>query len=262
MPDQTPQTVSVEFALKVGEGQLKAAIAVPAGQTNITELLPIIQNFESAILGRVAGEAEAAGHPISCRAGCGACCRQMVPVSIFEVQALGNWIRTLPEDQQRALEERFHQTLVALRDSGIIQRLIEEDWFADNDTAKRMAIDYFRLGVPCPFLVDESCSIHPIRPLSCREYLVTSPPERCNDPATNNVTGVQLPIKLSRALYRMGGELERDRRGWVPLVFLFAWMKSEADPGSAFSGTGQEVFHQFLNHLATATAATPASAGA
>jgi hypothetical protein len=49
----------------------------------------------------------------------------------------------------------------------------------------------------------------------------------------------------------MGGELEHDRRGWIPLVFLFAWMKSGADPGGAFSGTGQEVFHQFLNHLTT-----------
>jgi Fe-S-cluster containining protein len=238
MPDNSPQSVTVDFALKVGEGHLKAKIEVPAGQTNLTELLPIIQNFESAIIGR-----------ISCKAGCGACCRQMVPVSIFEAQALGNWIRSLPEDQQQALEARFHQTLLALRNTGIIQRLVEEDWFADNDTAKRMALDYFRLGIPCPFLVDESCSIHPIRPLSCREYLVTSPPELCTDPATNTVSGVPLPIKLSHALYRMGATLEQDRRGWIPLVFLFAWMKSGADPGTAYSGTGQEVFHQFLKHL-------------
>jgi Fe-S-cluster containining protein len=247
----TAQTVAVEFALKVGDGQLKASVTVPAGQTTITELLPIIQSFENAIVGKAASEAEAAGTPISCRAGCGACCRQMVPVSIFEAQAMGNWIRSLPDPQQKALEARFHHTLLALKDTGIIQRLIEEDWFADNDTALKMAIDYFRLGIPCPFLVDESCSIHPIRPLSCREYLVTSPPELCNDPAKNGVAGVQLPIKLSRALYRMGGQLEQDRRGWIPLVFLFAWMKSGADPGAAFSGTGQEVFHQFLEHLAS-----------
>ncbi|HEU5403899.1 MAG TPA: YkgJ family cysteine cluster protein [Terriglobales bacterium] len=251
MTEPAAQTVAVEFALKVGDGQLKASVTVPSGQTNITELLPIIQSFENAIVGKAASEAEAAGTPISCRAGCGACCRQMVPVSIFEAQAMCDWIRSLPDPQQKALEARFHQTLLKLKDTGIIQRLIEEDWFADNDTALKMAIDYFRLGIPCPFLVDESCSIHPIRPLSCREYLVTSPPELCNDPAKDGVAGVQLPIKLSRALYRMGGQLEQDRRGWIPLVFLFAWMKSGAEPGAAFSGTGQEVFHQFLEHLAS-----------
>jgi Fe-S-cluster containining protein len=263
MPEETIQAVEVEFALKVGEGKLNARIQVPAGQTNLTELLPIIQSFENSIIGGVVQSAAEAGFSISCKAGCGACCRQMVPVSIFEAQALGQWIRTLPIEQQHALEARFHQTLLSLKDTGIIQRLIDEDWFSDSDTAKLMAIDYFHLGIPCPFLENESCSIHPIRPLSCREYLVTSPPALCEDPATNNVAGVQLPIKLSRALYRMGGELEHDRRGWIPLVFLFAWMKSGADPGGAFSGTGQEVFHQFLNHLTTGpkTPEVPQEAG-
>lgn len=257
MAELSSQVVDVEFTLRVGEGQIRAKASVPAGETNITALLPVLQNFEGAILNGVVRQAETTGHPISCRAGCGACCRQMVPVSIFEAQALCDWVRSLPEEQQHTLEARFHQTLLKLRDTGIIQRLVEEDWFADNETAKHMAIDYFHLGIPCPFLVDESCSIHPIRPLSCREYLVTSPPELCKDPAINDVAGVQLPIKLSRALFRMGAELERDRRGWIPLVFLFAWMKSGADPGASFSGTGPEVFRKFLEHLATGSAATP-----
>lgn len=133
----------------------------------------------------------------------------------------------------------------------MIQRLIEEDWFDDNDTALQMAMDYLHLGVPCPFLENESCGIHPLRPLSCREYLVTSPAELCNDPAENGVAGVHLPLKMSRALFRMGGQLEQDRRGWIPLVFLFAWMKSDADPVAAFAGTGQEVLYQVIQHLTT-----------
>ena len=251
MSEEPLQTVAVEFSLKVGDEQFHAKVDVPAGQTNLTQLLPIIQSLENAIVGRAAEQCEAAGSPISCKAGCGACCRQMVPVSIFEAQQLGQWIRSLPLDQQKTLEDRFHQTLLALKATGIIERLVHEDWFADNDTAKRMALDYFRLGVPCPFLQDESCSIHPRRPLSCREYLVTSPPERCTDPANHMVAGVELRLKLSHALYRMGGELEHDRRGWIPLVFLFAWMKSGADPGAEFAGTGPELLRQFVRHLET-----------
>lgn len=89
MQEKSQPSVEVEFALKVSDGQVKAKAAVPAGQTNITALLPVLQNFESAMLSQVAREADAAGYPISCKAGCGACCRQMVPVSIFEAEALG-----------------------------------------------------------------------------------------------------------------------------------------------------------------------------
>jgi Fe-S-cluster containining protein len=251
MSGEPLQTVAVEFSLRVGDDQVNAKVDVPAGQTNLTQLLPIIQSLENAIVDRAAEQCADAGFPVSCKAGCGACCRQMVPVSIFEAQELGQWIRSLPFDQQKMLEGRFHQTLLALRDTGIIERLVQEDWFADSETAEKMAIDYFHLGVPCPFLQDESCSIHPRRPLICREYLVTSPPEHCADPTIHKVAGVQLKLKLSRALFRMGGELENDRRGWIPLVFLFAWMKSGADPGAAFAGSGPEVLRQFLSHLET-----------
>jgi Fe-S-cluster containining protein len=245
------ETVAVEFSLTVGDEQLSAKVEVPSGQTNLTELLPVIQSMENAIVGVAAGRTEEAGFPVSCKAGCGACCRQMVPISIFEAQGLSQWIRSLPREQQVALEGRFHQTLLALKDTGIIDRLVHEDWFADSETTQKMGIDYFRLGVPCPFLENESCSIHPRRPLSCREYLVTSPPERCTDPAIHMVASVELPLKLSRGLYRMGAKLEHDRRGWIPLIFLFAWMKSGADPGAAFSGTGPEVLREFLTHLTT-----------
>jgi Fe-S-cluster containining protein len=224
---------------------------VPTGQTTVTELLPIIQSLDGAIIGMAEKQAAESGLAISCKAGCGACCRQMVPLSIFEAQALSEWIRTLPEERQQELQGRFHRVLLALRESGMLKRLVEEDWFANNDSSLLMAIEYFRQGLACPFLENESCSIHPIRPLACREYLVTSPPENCQDPARNGVAGVGLPLKLSRALFRMGSELEHDPRGWLPLVFLFVWMKSNVDPGARFSGTGQEVLYQVIQHLTT-----------
>ena len=99
------------FSLPVGGGFLNASAQLPAGRTTLTELLPVIQNLENVIIGRVTEEAEQAGSPISCRAGCAACCRQMVPVSLFEAEALTRWMRTLPEEQQAALGRRFHRAL-------------------------------------------------------------------------------------------------------------------------------------------------------
>lgn len=246
-----PATVKVSFALPIAGGSLNASANLPAGRTTLTQLLPLIQSLENAIVGRIAQEADEAGTPISCRAGCGACCRQLVPVNFFEAEALLNWIATLPEERQKELQQRFHQALLKLRDAGVIDKILDERWVKDEELATQLAIDYFHAGVPCPFLENESCSIHPRRPLTCREYLVTSPPALCKDPSVNNVDGVRLPLKLSRVLYSFGQQMEQDRRGWIPLVFLLAWGKSGVKPGDFVSGTGEEVLRKFLERVAS-----------
>ena len=247
--DPSP-TVRVSFALPVGGGFLNASASLPTAKTTLTELLPIIQNLENAIVGRVSDEAAEAGSPISCRAGCGACCRQLVPVSFFEAEALTGWIAALPEERRAELAERFRRALLALRDAGVIDRILDDRWIREPEAGMQLAIDYFHAGVPCPFLENESCSIHPVRPLSCREYLVTSPPALCKDPSVNQVAGVQLPLKLSRVLFTFGQQLAQDPRGWIPLVFLLAWGKSGEKPGSYISGTGEEVMQKFLKQVA------------
>ncbi len=247
--DFTPNTVTVEFKFAVGNGSFGASVAVPEGQCNLTELLPSLQNFDSALLNAITTELSEAGLSVSCKAGCGACCRQMVPLSIFEAEALSAWISTLDPETHEILAQRFHQALLKLSSSGLIDRLVTEDWLADTDYAQQLVLDYFYQGVPCPFLQDESCSIHPIRPLVCREYLVTSDPARCADPKVLGADPVGLPTRLSRTLNRMGAEIEPGTRGWIPLVFLFAWKESGANPGSKFSGTGPEVLYEFVRRL-------------
>jgi len=232
---------------------VRATIQLPAGRTTLTQLLPILQNLENAIVDKVSQEAAAAGRPISCRAGCGACCRQMVPLSIFEAESLTAWLATLPEERMARLRERFHRALSALRDAGVIDSILDGRWVLDEERSTQMAIDYFHAGVPCPFLEEESCSIHPIRPLSCREYLVTSPPALCRDPSVHDVSGVLLPLRLSRALFAFGQQIEQDRNGWIPLVFLLAWAESGARPGDFVAGSGPEVLRRFLDQLSAMT---------
>lgn len=249
-PEKPPLlTERVPFKLPVGGAFLNVSANLPAGRTTLTQLLPIIQNLENTIINRVGEEAAQLGTPISCKAGCGACCRQMVPVSFFEAEALADWINTLPVERRAELEARFHRALMALRDAGAIEKILDDRWTLEEEAAIRLAIDYFHAGVPCPFLEDESCSIHPIRPLACREYLVTSPPALCNDPSANQVAGVQLPLKLSRVLFAFGQKLSQDRRGWIPLVFLMAWRKGDQKPGELIAGTGEEVLQKFLKQV-------------
>jgi Fe-S-cluster containining protein len=254
MPADSPNqpvasTVTANFSLPIGSAALSASVQLPTGSTNLTQLLPIIQNLENVIIDKVSSESAASGHPVSCRAGCGACCRQLVPINLFEAEALSRWLTTLPEDQMAILRQRFHRALAALHSAGILDRILNGSWTIDEEHSTQLALDYFHAGVPCPFLDNESCSIHPIRPLICREYLVTSPPELCSDPSVNNVSGIQLPLRLSRAMFAMGKEIEQEHRGMIPLVFLLAWAESGARPGNGIAGTGPEVFKKFLDHL-------------
>jgi Fe-S-cluster containining protein len=253
-PTASPETVSVEFSLGVGEGVITATAVVPAGHTTLTQILPVLQELDDSIIQSVAAATAEAGHPVSCKAGCGTCCRQLVPISIFEAEALAAWIRALPETAQQELADRFHKTLQALAASGVLERLVrmsQEDWRNDTEVNQQMCVDYLYQRIPCPFLVDESCSIHPIRPLICREYLVTSPAANCFDPVNLKISPVKLPVKLFPALNQIGAELEHDVRGWIPLVFLFAWMKTNAHPGSRVSGPGPSVLYEVVKRIAT-----------
>jgi Fe-S-cluster containining protein len=252
MDEQTPVpagTVTVEFSIDLEDGKFKASAVVPAGQTNLTQILPVLQSLDDSLIAGVTSQLGQIGRSISCKAGCGACCRQMVPLSIFEAEAIAAWIQSLPDARRQELERRFDEALRKFAASGLINRMVEEDWLAKTESARQLTMEYLYQRVPCPFLEDESCSIHPFRPLICREYLVTSPPEHCYDPATLKAEPVPLPLNFSRVLSRIGAELESDSRGWIPLIFLFAWMKAGAHPGQSVSGEGPQVLYEFVKRL-------------
>jgi Fe-S-cluster containining protein len=257
MDAQSQDTVSVEFKVGIADGSFTATAVVPAGPTNLTQILPVLQSLDDSFIHGVTAQISQAGIGVSCKAGCGACCRQIVPLSIFEAEALAGYIRTLPDFQQEELKRRFHESLVRLSEAGLIDRIVTEDWLAGTDSAHQLALDYFKVGVPCPFLEKESCSIHPIRPLICREYLVSSAPQHCSNPAGMLVKPIVLPLYFSRILNAIGAEIENDARGWIPLVFLFAWMESGARPGEAVAGDGPKVLYEFVKRMSTAQ--TPAN---
>lgn len=115
---------------------------------------------------------------ISCGPGCGACCRQAVPVTAAELRAIRVWLDALPDDERQGHDERIAATAAAL-DAADAEAIGTGDERA-----------YFALGIACPFLVDESCGIHPARPLACREYVVTSDPTHCATRADGQIVRI------------------------------------------------------------------------
>lgn len=204
--------------LDIGGERIPVEMTVPAGPVAVEDVLPVLQGLSSLFAARAEARAAAEGRTVSCRAGCGACCRQMVPVAAAEARALARLVQALPEPRQSAVRRRFDEALQTLNALGILDRLDQ-----DPESRRRVGLDYFGAGVACPFLENEACSIHPDRPLSCREYLVTSPPEYCSEPSPE-VRTLTLEAHPSVAL------LQADLRdGWTPLVLALVF-DAEAPP--------------------------------
>lgn len=216
--------------LKVGDLAIAHPLTVPNAAVPATAVLPALQGLVNEVVG--AAEADRA---VSCRKGCGACCRQLVPISRTEGEALLALVEAMPRERRKAVRARFAAAEAAIGGAGLADRAGRSD--------RDLSIAYFALGVPCPFLEEESCSIHRDRPLVCREYLVTSPAELCAaGPAQDGVTPVPVP-KLSLAARRLQDEAD----DWFPLAMLMAWSRTR--PGGGRRRPGPEWVQRFLKGL-------------
>src|SRR5207249_10576704 len=161
--------------------RVRVDLSVPKGATRPIRLMPIFRALTDVFVEAAVENAQAEGHSISCRKGCGACCRQLVPISEVEVEALRETVRALSAERRAEVVARFEDAVRRLAHAGLLDRL-RAPRMVRPDEMNRLGIAYFEQGIACPFLEDESCSIHAERPLACREYLVVSPPARCAHP--------------------------------------------------------------------------------
>jgi Fe-S-cluster containining protein len=216
--------------LSVGDLRIVHPITVPSGPVEAAEVVPALQGLVNAVVA-----AAEAGRTVSCRKGCGACCRQLVPVSLSEGERLLEVIDAQPAERREALQARFAAAEAAITGAGLDQRQGRSD--------RELSVAYFALGLPCPFLENESCSIHPERPLVCREYLVSSPPELCAGPVQKGVTPLPVP-KVSLAARRLQDEAD----DWFPLALLMAWRRARPHKAVA-RRPGPEWVQRFLRQL-------------
>lgn len=211
---------------------LGESVAVEAPQpppwARLDELLPVIRAVDDAAVGAAVRRAEAAGTAISCRKGCSTCCRaQPVPVTPPEAYALSQLVDSLPEPRRTEIRERFADRVQRLYDAGLVEQFLDRSGSdPDDDTARGVVDRYFRLGLVCPFLEDDACSIYADRPFVCRQYLVTSDPDLCADPLHNPVKVLPIPIAAAGATLRIGEQVLNERMQTVPLVLALIYVQA------------------------------------
>jgi len=138
------------------------------------------------LVDRDVARSAANGRQPTCSEGCSHCCRQELYAPRAEVEAIVEWLENsaphLVDDLKRRIEawlNWYRSDYPKLIASGI---------------ARRDA--FYSHGPQCPALVNDVCSIYPVRPVFCRTHYVISPADTCRPQGDS--ARVDVPIKSMR----------------------------------------------------------------
>lgn len=219
----------LQLHLAATRGAVDLQLRVPRGPVRLSELAALAQKLTDVIVDHAVQAERAQGRELSCQAGCGACCCQLVPLSAPEVFALTDHVVELPPPERDAVIARFEALGRNLAQRGAMALFDELRAAEDSADLRAVAQRYFALSAPCPLLVADSCSAHAHRPIICRLYNVTSPAQWCAEPTRHRVAHVPTPPAMSPLLADLTAELSGGQAELVPLPLALDWAEQHAE---------------------------------
>lgn len=242
---------SIEVSLKIEDDiSINGIVTPPDGEVSFVDILPEIYTLHTDILSKTIRKNENNGISVKCSKGCGVCCRQLVTISIHEAILLVYLADMLNAEEKNRIRHAFDEILSKLERHNLLKDLIyyHLNDFEDKESIARLQKKYWELQLACPFLVDNSCSIHPYRPLICREYLVSSEPGKCPELFNNayHVHRVRLTHNFASAAASFDGvEAIKTRAIPLPTIFLFDGLLSYFPRSKT---TAEKMLALFFNH--------------
>jgi Fe-S-cluster containining protein len=240
-----------EVCVNTPAGPLTRTVEVPTGWVPIAAIVPVLRGLGEGALALEERRALAAGEAVSCRKGCAACCRMLVPVSAPEAFALRERVRSLPEERRMALLAKVAEARARLEAAGLLERLAElgdTDRQLQDEDMEAVNRDYYALRLPCPFLEEEVCSIYEDRPAACRELLVTTPAEWCGDLLANPVRPLPVAVRVGTALGLLWADLAGGPARLIPLPLALEWAeRHETEHRRTWMGT--ELFEKAMDKV-------------
>lgn len=242
-PENATEYLNATAELTIAGRKVRLEMPVPAGPTRLAALLPLFRYLTDSFVHLSVDHAQAEGLTVSCKKGCGACCRQLVPIAEIEARRLRDLVDEMPEPRKSTILARFENARQRLEESGLLKKLREPGQFQDEDVIP-FGMDYFHQRIACPFLEKESCSIYAERPLACREYLVVTPAEHCAEPTVESVSCVKLALHTARTVRGLNADRSVHAAPWVPLILALEWADAHPDgsPPQAGAEWVREVF--------------------
>ncbi|HET6516587.1 MAG TPA: YkgJ family cysteine cluster protein [Thermodesulfovibrionales bacterium] len=131
----------------------------------LPHLLDAYEAIDTGVAVALNRERRRANRPVACKASCDACCRMHTDIPLYPLELAGlSWycIEKMAGDDRRILKEQL------LAHAG---------------------------KPPCPFLIRKNCSVYPMRPMACRQFIVFGRVcEEGEDPFFTRRQDVLMPI--------------------------------------------------------------------
>lgn len=229
-------------------GHSTMQVQVPRGPMRLRDLVPLAQRVTSINVEQAVEQEKREGRLVSCKRGCAACCRQLVPISAPEAFRLADHVLSLDDRTRDLFLARIDAAESAVEAAGLMQELEAIAAGGSAGDVKALAARYFEHKIDCPFLHEEACTVHAERPLVCRDYMVTTPAELCASPARKSVRTVPMPPVLSAPLARAAAALTGEAPVMIPLSIAMRWVDAHADQGFQ-EWPGAEVMRALLREL-------------
>ena len=143
--------ISGAIELRVHGETVKLELTIPAAPVSTTAMLPVWQGMTNTLVAHAARQAESGGKAVTCKEGCWACCRHLIPVSEEETHYLADIVAALPEPRRAELRRRFADTIEVLREAGLLEPLRDRGQGGDR-SLHVLGMAFFELNIACHFL--------------------------------------------------------------------------------------------------------------
>jgi Fe-S-cluster containining protein len=154
---------------------------------------------------------------VPCRRGCWACCKYLVPLSIPEAVRLTEEILELPSAKRMEVLKSLISATTTIMSSDC----------SEDTSPSSISQWYSQLGLSCPLIEDGICTMYHLRPLACREHLMTGSP--CDSRQDGRITAVDMPTSATRALAIVAAEMEGTEEEAVMLPLASAWYEGNSE---------------------------------
>ncbi|HKT33832.1 MAG TPA: YkgJ family cysteine cluster protein [Nitrospira sp.] len=230
-----PSLERFDIAVNTPAGRLNTVLDVPTGFVPITAIVPLTRRLGEDMLKLEERQIRTSGRSISCRMGCAACCRMLVPLSPPEALSLLEYVEQLPTERRTAIERKFEATKAELAAHGLLDRLqtvADAEEPIPDDELEPINRAYYALRHPCPFLEQEMCSIYEARPAACRELLVTSPAALCDNLVENPVEPLPVSVRVGTVLGLLWATVTESAPRLIPLPLALDWARQHRESGA------------------------------
>lgn len=217
---------TVTFKLKISGREIPFGITYEKSEAGLGAIMPLAHAVCDKVNEISAGESEHADQPVSCKKGCAACCRYMVSLSSAEAFFLHDYVLSLASEKRRRIVGMFMRAAKIISENRMPN--VFSSYTAEYDQLRAMSDWYQGLELKCPFLEENTCSIYAVRPLVCREHLVTSIADACNPSSSKERRLLGLPFSTAETMMAFCGDIEGNSGEALLLALTMFWCGSNS----------------------------------